>query len=41
MLRINNICSLPFFVFAATNGVAMESSFSRDGYDKRIFLLTE
>jgi hypothetical protein len=31
MLRINNMCSLPFFAFGTSNGVAIESSFSRDG----------
>jgi hypothetical protein len=33
MMRVNNMCSLPFFAFSTTNGVGIESAFSDDGRD--------
>jgi len=47
MLRINNMCSLPFFAFGTSNGAAIESSFSRDGrdtiltFDRRVNIINE
>jgi hypothetical protein len=37
MLRTNNMCLLPFFAFGTSNGAAIESSFSSDGYENKDF----
>ncbi|CAF0792008.1 unnamed protein product [Adineta steineri] len=47
MIQMNNMCSLPFYAFGTSNGVAIESAFSSDGrdtivtFDRRVKIINE